>query len=130
MERTAWTTVCGVVVSTYNPRWCYIQGKPGGMRYSYSCGCATGIRDYLFNTLGGEGLGLCECASFRILCFLLLAFTRYGFTLKLLCTSESSFFCPSPSALPALLHYYCTTIAQYMTPPQPPFCMPYTIQYW
>jgi len=26
------------------------RGKPGGMRYSYSCGCATGIREYLFST--------------------------------------------------------------------------------
>ena len=61
-----------------------------------------------------------------------LAFTRYSFTSKLLCTSESSLSCPSPSALPTLLQYYCTTIAQYMTPPPPPFCMPYTIQncYW
>jgi len=29
---------------------CRIQGSPGGIRYSNSCGCATGIREYLFNT--------------------------------------------------------------------------------
>jgi len=27
-------------------------------------------------------------------------------------------------------HYFCTTIAQYTTPPRLPMCMPYTIQYW
>ena len=54
------------------------------------------------------------------------AFTRYSFTSKLLCTSESSFSCPSPSALPTLLQYKCTPIAQYKISPQPRFCMPYT----
>ena len=29
---------------------CYIQGSPGGIRYSYSCGCVTKIREYVFNT--------------------------------------------------------------------------------
>jgi len=61
---------------------------------------------------GGEGAGL--------------AVTRYSFTSKLLCTSESSLSCPSPSALLTLLQYYSTTIAQYTISPQPPFCMPYT----
>ena len=46
-----------------------------------------------------------------------LAFTRYSFTSKLLCKSESSFHWPSPSALPTLVQDYCTTIGQYTTPP-------------
>ena len=33
---------------------CHIQGQPGGIHYSYSCRCATGIREYLFNTLGAD----------------------------------------------------------------------------
>ena len=49
---------------------------------------------------------------------------------KALCTFESSLSCPSPSALPTVMQYYCTTIAQYMIPPQPPLCMPYTIHNW
>jgi len=36
----------------------------------------------------------------------------------------------SPLAMPTLLQYFCTTIAQYTTPSRPPFCMPYAIQYW
>jgi len=39
-------------------------------------------------------------------------------------------YCPPPLALPPLLQYYCTTLAQYTPPPLPPLCMPYTIQYW
>ena len=31
---------------------CHIQGKPGGIRDSHSCGCATEIREYLFNISG------------------------------------------------------------------------------
>jgi len=58
-----------------------------------------------------------------------LAFTRYWFTLKLLFGSQSSFYLPRPPALPALLQYYCTSIAQETTPPCPPLCMLYTIQY-
>jgi len=41
-----------------------------------------------------------------------LAFTRYSFTLRLLCTNQSSFFCPLPLALPTLLQCYCMAIAQ------------------
>jgi len=59
-----------------------------------------------------------------------LAFTRYSFSLGLLCTNQPSCYCPHPPALPALLQYYCTTIAQCTTPPRLPCCMPYTIQYW
>jgi len=47
-----------------------------------------------------------------------------------MCTNQSSFIAPPPPALPTLLHYYCTTFAQYTTPLRPPLCMPYTIQYW
>ena len=61
----------------------------------------------------------------------ILAFFRYGFTSRLLCTNQSSFYCPLPPALPALLQYLCTSIAQYTTPPPaPPVCMSYTIHYW
>ena len=59
-----------------------------------------------------------------------LAFTRYGFTSRLLCTNQSSVYCPLPPALRALLQYYCTSMEQYTTPPRPTFCMAYTIQYW
>jgi len=59
-----------------------------------------------------------------------LAFTRYSFTSSRLCTSQSSFHSSGPPALPALLQYYCTSIAQYTTPPCLSLCMPYTIQYW
>ena len=52
------------------------------------------------------------------------------FTSRLLCTNQSSFDCPLPPALPAVLQYYCTSIAQYATTLRPPWCMPYTIQYW
>jgi len=49
-----------------------------------------------------------------------LAFTRYSFTSKLLCTNQSSYYCPPPLALPTPLQYDCTTIAQYTPPPPPP----------
>jgi len=50
----------------------------------------------------------------------ILAFPRYCFT-RLLCTNQSSVYCPLPSALPALLQYYCTSSTQHTTPPRPPF---------
>jgi len=49
-----------------------------------------------------------------------LAFTRYCFTSRLLCTIQSSVCCPLPPVLPALLQYYCTPIAQYTPPPPTP----------
>jgi len=55
-----------------------------------------------------------------------LAFTRYCFTSMLLCTNQSSFYRPLRPALPALLQYCCTSIAQYTTPPRPPLV--YSIQ--
>ena len=59
-----------------------------------------------------------------------VAFTRYCFTLQLLCGRPSSFYCPLPPAVPALLQYCCTSIAHDTTPPRPHLCMLYTIQYW
>jgi len=49
-----------------------------------------------------------------------LAFTRYCFTLKLLYGSQSSLYFPLARALPALLQYDCTSVAQDTTPPDPP----------
>jgi len=46
------------------------------------------------------------------------SFTRYSFTSRCLCTNQSSFHCPLPPALPALLQYNCTSIA-HCTPPRP-----------
>jgi len=46
-----------------------------------------------------------------------LASTRYSFTLRLLCTNQSSLNFPRPSALRTLLHSYRTTFAQYKNPP-------------
>ena len=51
----------------------------------------------------------------------ILTFTRYCCTSRLLCTNQASSNCPLPPALPALLEYDCTSIAQYTTPPNPPF---------
>jgi len=55
----------------------------------------------------------------------------YSFTSKLSCTNQSSCYCP-PSiciahTIAILLHGQC---AIYDPPPNPPLCMPYTIQYW
>jgi len=46
-----------------------------------------------------------------------LAFTRYSFTCRRLCTNQSSFHSSGPPALPTLLQYYYTIIGQYTTPP-------------
>jgi len=59
-----------------------------------------------------------------------LAFTRYCFTSWLLCTNQPSLYCPPlPPALPTPLQYYCTSIAQYTTPPPTPllYAIHYTI---
>jgi len=40
------------------------------------------------------------------------------------------FIAPPSPAKPTLLHYYCTTIAQYTLPPPILSIMQYTIQYW
>jgi len=45
-----------------------------------------------------------------------LAFTRYSFTMRLLCTNQSSLYCFRPPALLTLLRYYCPATAQYTTP--------------
>jgi len=59
-----------------------------------------------------------------------LAFTRDCFTSSWLRTNQSSFPSSGPPASPTQLHHYYTTIGQYRPAPQPPFCMPYTIQHY
>jgi len=56
-----------------------------------------------------------------------LGFTRYSFTSRLLCTNQSSFYCHPPLAMPTLLQYCCTTVAQDTTPPPTP--LSYAIHY-
>jgi len=59
-----------------------------------------------------------------------LAFTRYCFTLQLLCGSQSTFIAPSHLHCP----HYCNTIARLLRkirrPPDPPFVCYKIIQYW
>ena len=45
-----------------------------------------------------------------------LAFTRYSFASRRLCTNHSSLYSPRLPTLPTLFQYYCTSIAQYTTP--------------
>ena len=45
-----------------------------------------------------------------------LAFTRYSFTSRLLCTNQPSFHSPGPPAFATMVQYYCTVIGQYTTP--------------
>jgi len=52
------------------------------------------------------------------------------FTLRIVCTNQSSLYCLPPLALPIIVLYYCTTVAQYTTPRDHPLRMPYTIQCW
>ena len=61
--------------------------------------------------------------------FCRLACKRYFFTYFCGCTNQSSLYYPRPFALPTLLHYNCTTFAQYKNSPGPSFiCQtPYTI---
>jgi len=47
-----------------------------------------------------------------------IVFTRYSFTSWLLCMNQPSLCSPLPPALPTLLQYSCTTIAQSTTPPR------------
>jgi len=68
---------------------------------------------------GGVPLGAVPALSWCGEVSLRLAFTRYCVTSRLMCTNQSSFI-PSTLAFPTLLHYYCTTIAQYTTPPSTP----------
>jgi len=64
----------------------------------------------------------------RAHCVKKLAFTRFFFTARPLCTNRLSVYCPRPPALPTRLQYDCNTIAQYSIPKRPPVVMPYTIQ--
>jgi len=79
-------------------------------------------RDALFRLPHGAGLAVTTSS---------LALKRYCFTSTLYCGSPSSFYSPPPhlQSLP-----YCNTIARPLRsirpPHRPPFCMPYTIQYW
>ena len=57
----------------------------------------------------------------------ILAFTRYCFTSRRVCTSQSSVHSSGPTILTTLLQYYCTAIEQYTTPPRPHFGTPYAI---
>jgi len=59
-----------------------------------------------------------------------LAFTRYSFTTRLLCTNQSSFYRPRPPAFPTRLQYDRTHIAQYTPPPTPLLRLLFTIQHW
>jgi len=70
--------------------------------------------------------GSCCCSSRGVA----LAFTRHASTSSRLGTNQSFFHSSRPPALATLLQYYCTTVGQYMTPPRPPVCMLYTVQYW
>ena len=45
-----------------------------------------------------------------------LAFTRYAFTSRVLCTNQRSFSPPRPPALFTLVQYYCAIGGQYTTP--------------
>jgi len=66
--------------------------------------------------VGVEGFVLCRCVCVCVT----LAFARYCFTPRLLCTNQSSVYYPLLLALPALLLYYFTSIAQYTTRPPTP----------
>ena len=60
--------------------------------------------------------GLRRRATHRVTAPCKLAFTKYSFTSRLLCTNQPSFYAPRPPALPTLKHHYCTMIGQYKTP--------------
>jgi len=68
--------------------------------------------------------------SFAICFSLVLAFTRYCFTSKLCCGSQSSFYCPSTcKAYPIAIrfHDHCATYAPPTTPPPFFYAMHHTI---
>jgi len=66
-------------------------------------------------TRAGRGIWVC-C---------ILAFTRYSFSVRLLCTNQSSLCCLPPHAFPTLiamlLHGYCAVNDPPPPPPPPPF---------
>jgi len=95
-----------------------------GVNLTFHCrlpSCSNGER---LRTGRISSLGSCCCP----MC--VLTFTRYVFTPKLSCTSQSSCYCP--------LHLHCShdcdTTARLMRNIRPPhrlpLCLPYTIQHW
>ena len=64
-----------------------------------------------------------------LLAGLYLAFGLYKilFHFEAFSGSQSSLYSPLPRALPALLQYYRTSIAQDTTPPRPLLCVLYTL---
>jgi len=59
----------------------------------------------------------------------ILTFTRYSFTTKLSCTTQSSWYCPAHLHCSHDLQYDCTTFAHYTTLPRLSLRIPYTIQF-
>jgi len=86
------------------------------------CSCRVCVCVSVSGVLFSVGVCVCDlliCLPHRP-CF--LACTRYCFNSRLLSTNQSSVHCPLPPALPAVLQYYCTSIARYTTlPTEPPF---------
>jgi len=70
---------------------------------------------------------LCVCVRAPVLglCFFVsvnryLAFTRYSFTSKLMCTSQSSFYCPSPMQCPHDCNSFARLLRNSRPFPDPP----------
>jgi len=103
------------------------RGPPTVLSLVIACvaGWADGTRAELCRTLPASVV-MVRLALFPYC----LAFKRYSFTSRRLCTNQSSFQSPRPLALHTLLQYAYTIIGQYTTPLRPPFCIPYTMQYW
>ena len=109
---------CGLAMATTG---CFGLGRtPTGLRRLTSL--ASRAEQSTANGVVASVAGTTRCGY--------LAFTRYSITSRLLCTNQPSFHSPCLPALPTLVHYYCTPIAQYTPPPtDPPFVChtPYNI---
>ena len=93
---------------------------------------AGGLSSALGVARRGRSAGCVLCLLWAISAAVLgggLAFTRYSFASRRLCTNQPPLDSPRPPALPTLCQYFCTTTAQYTTPLRPHLCMPYTIQH-
>ena len=112
--------VCGVCVYTYVYIYIHIYAHTCIYIYTY-------IQKYI--AAAWELLSI-PTQSPEIVARFPLAFTRYSFTLRLLCTNQPFFHSTRPLALPTLVQYYSTTVGQYMTPLRHPVCISYTVQYW